>query len=200
MYKLLSPVESDDNEWYFIDQVYDNKFEYLNWEGTKIYRQIYKKDGDIVSFDGDRVDLFQERLTSEEKEALDKMRSDYSKLQSDFEEYKNNFSTPNADVEILQKFQSDKLAEERKEAEDVLFEQFSELVGIEEFELLKTNASKFELDSLEKECYALLGKKTAKFSVSKTAKKDKVKIEFSKKDNENVGEFDELFSRYLKQE
>jgi hypothetical protein len=183
LYNLLSPVESDDNEWYFIDHVYDNYFEYMNWDGTKIYRQGYAKDGDNISFSGDRIELFQERLTKEEKEALDKMRSNYSILEDE--------------VKVLRDYQAEKFAEERKEAEDVLFEQFAELSGIEEFEELKKNSSKFELDVIEKECYAILGKKNAKFISNKQNKKDKVKIEFSKKEDKPVDEYGELFEKYL---
>jgi hypothetical protein len=73
LYQLLIPVENSDNEWYFIDHVYDDRFEYVNWEGTKIFRQFYVKDGDNVTFSGDRIELFQERMTKEEKEALDKL-------------------------------------------------------------------------------------------------------------------------------
>ena len=125
LYQLLYLVEQEDNEWYFIDQVYDDRFEYQNWEGTKIYRQGYKKDDDNVEFIGERIELFQERLTKEEKEALDNMRSNYSLLEEQ--------------VSALTEFKEQKLAEERKEAEESLFTQFDEkLKGVEEYETLKT--------------------------------------------------------------
>lgn len=200
LYQLLVPTENDDNEWYFIDKVYDDNFEYENWEGTKFYRQSYKKDGDNVTFEGDRIELFQERLTKEEKEALDKMRANYSQLEKDFEDYKNNFSTPNNEVEELKQFKVTKLDAERKEAEDALFEQFNELNGIEDFENLKKDASKFEIDALEKECFAILGKKNARFSTNKPVKKDKVKIEFTKSENKTESGYDELFNKYLNKE
>lgn len=184
LYKLLSPIESDDNEWYFIDQVFDDRFEYLNWEGTKIFRQFYKKDGDIVSFDGDRTELFQERLTATEKEALDKIRDNYSALEQEVDE--------------LKEFKSTKLAEERAFAEEVLFEQFSEIEGNAEFEALKSNSSKYEIAELEKECYVILGKKNAKFCSNKSNKNNKVKITFTKSEDNSDGEYDELFDKYLK--
>ena len=107
LYKLLSKNESEDNEWYFIDQVYDDRFEYINWDGTKIFRQSYKKDGDNVSFEGDRIELFQERLTAEEKESLDKMRSNYSNLETE--------------VNTLREFKVNTEKKEREESEKVLF-------------------------------------------------------------------------------
>lgn len=184
LYKLLAPVEDEDNEWYFIDIVYDDRFEYLNWDGTKIYRQFYKTENDVVSFVGDRIELFQERLTKEEKEELDKIRNNYSALEQE--------------VNALKEFQSAKLAEERALAEEALFEQFSELDGNAEFEALKSNSSKYEIAELEKECYVILGKKNLKFSTNKSNKNNKVKITFTKSEDNSGGEYDELFDKYLK--
>ena len=184
LYRLLAPIENEDNEWYFIDQVYDDRFEYLNWDGTKIFRQFYKTEGDVVSFEGDRVELFQERLTKEEKEALDKIRDNYSALEQEVDE--------------LKEFKSTKLAEERAFTEEALFEQFSELDGNAEFEALKSNSSKYEITELEKECYVILGKKNAKFSSNKPNKNNKVKVTFTKSEDNSDGEYDELFDKYLK--
>jgi hypothetical protein len=187
LYQLLSPVEDEDNEWYFIDQVYDDRFEYENWEGTKIYRQGYKKEEDVVSFVGERIELFQERLTKEEKEVLDKMRSNYSILEQE--------------IEGLREFKQTKLNEERKEAEDALFEQFDiQLKGVKEYEKLKETASQFELKDLEKECYVILGMKSANFSTKYKNKNDKVKLDFGKKIEENHSKVDEFLEKYSKKE
>jgi hypothetical protein len=184
LYNLLSPIENEDNEWYFVDQVYDDHFEYENWEGTKIYRQGYKKEDDIVSFEGDRVELFQERLTKEEKDVLDKMRSNYSILEEE--------------IEGLREFKQTKLNEERKEAEDTLFSQFDEkLKGVEEYEKLKETASEFELDDLTKECYVILGMKSANFSAKPKNKNDKVKVDFSKVEVK-TSDVDEFIGKYSK--
>ena len=186
LYNLLSPVETEDNEWYFIDQVYDDRFEYENWEGTKIYRQGYKKEEDVVSFVGERIELFQERLTKEEKEVLDKMRSNYSILEQE--------------IEGLREFKQTKLNEDRKEAEDALFEQFDiQLKDVPEYEELKETASQFEIKDLEKECYVILGMKSANFSAKpkNKNKNDKVRLDFSKVEvkTNDVDEFIEKYSK-----
>jgi hypothetical protein len=184
LYNLLSPIENEDNEWYFVDQVYDDRFEYENWEGTKIYRQGYKKEDDNVSFEGDRVELFQERLTKEEKDVLDKMRSNYSILETE--------------VEKLREFQQNVFTEVRKEAEDTLFSQFDEkLIGVEEYEKLKETASEFEIKDLEKECYVILGMKSANFSTKPKNKNDKVRLDFSKVEIE-TNDVDEFIEKYSK--
>lgn len=143
-------------------------------------------------------------LTIEENQKLQEERNaaeNYEKLKGEFDTYKQNYSTPNDEVIRLQKFESDILAAERKEAEEALFEEFKDLEGIQEYEEIKEKISEYELDAFEKECFAIRGKMNSKFSVKNFQKKQgKVKIEFSKKNEEKVGEFDELFNKYLKKD
>ena len=80
LYNLLSAQEEADNEWYFINAVYDNHFTYENWTGDKIYGQSYAKDNDNVSFDGERWNLHRELLTDSEYAELMSMRSNYASL------------------------------------------------------------------------------------------------------------------------
>ena len=75
-----------DNEWYFINSVYDDHFTYENWSGDKIFGQSYTKDGDNVAFDGERYNLHRELLTDSEYAELQTMRAEYAGLV----EYKNN--------------------------------------------------------------------------------------------------------------
>lgn len=81
LYSLLSAQEEADNEWYFINAVYDNKFTYENWTGDKIFGQAYVKDNDNISFDGERWNLHRELLTDSEYAELMSMRSNYSALE-----------------------------------------------------------------------------------------------------------------------
>ncbi len=187
LYQLLSPVESEDNEWYFIDQVYNDRFEYENWEGTKIYRQGYIKEEDNVSLEGERIEIFQERLTKEEKDALEKMRGNYSALEQE--------------VVTLRDFQQNIFTEQRKEAEDALFSQFDEkLKDIPEYNELKESASKFELDDLKKECFVILGMKSANFSINKPKQKEKIKLEFTKTPITTNDDVTDVIEKYLKKE
>ena len=80
LYQLLSEYEDADNEWYFINAVYDNHFTYENWNGDKIFGQNYTKDGDNVTFDGERYNLHRELLTDSEFAELQSMRSNYTAL------------------------------------------------------------------------------------------------------------------------
>lgn len=139
-------------------------------------------------------------LTSEFEKMIDDVwltQAEYDALMAERNTTTTEFEALKAEIETLRQFKTEILETERKDAEDALFEQFTELAGIEEFETLKTKASDYELDDIEKECFAILGRKNAKFSVAKTTKKEKVKVEFTKKNDESTDEVEELFTKYL---
>ena len=81
LYGLLSVQEEADNEWYFINSVYDSYFTYENWCGEKIFGQSYVKENDNISFDGERWNLHRELLTDSEYAELVAMRSNYAALE-----------------------------------------------------------------------------------------------------------------------
>ena len=186
LYQLLSPVETEDNEWYFIDQVYDDRFEYMNWEGTKIYRQYYIKDGDNVEFSGERIELFQVRLTKEEKDALDSLKDGYSALE--------------AEVNELRSYKQDIETEARNEAEKALFETFPQLVGNEEFENLKKKSSEFTLEQLEKEISHIVVKTSEEFKAysQKREQNPIVKIKNFKHESNDNNPYGDLFDKVKK--
>ena len=81
LYNLLSVQEEADNEWFFINAVYDNYFTYESWSGEKIYGQSYTKENDNVAFEGERWNLHRELLTDSEYAELQAMRSNYAALE-----------------------------------------------------------------------------------------------------------------------
>ncbi len=88
LYVMLDAVSDEDNEWYFVEAVYDDHFVYTNWFGDKVFGQMYKVDGDNVTFDGDRYVLYRELLTQEEKDNLEAMRSNYAIIEKELNSYK----------------------------------------------------------------------------------------------------------------
>lgn len=88
LYNLLDAYSEEDNEWYFINAVYDDHFIYSNWDGNKIFGQNYKKDGDEVTFDGDRYKMYLEYLNQEQYDALQNMRQTYSSMETELNSYK----------------------------------------------------------------------------------------------------------------
>lgn len=86
LYKLLEAVEKEDDEWYYIDKVYDDYFIYSSWDNDIYYKQAYVKTDVDVAFEGERIELFVEFLTAEELEELNKMRESYSAMAKELEE------------------------------------------------------------------------------------------------------------------
>ena len=89
LYALLAPYEEEDNEWYWITDVYDDHFIYEGWSSEHLYDQKYSRDGDNIKFEGERVHLNIEYLTDSELVALNEMRSNYSQIQSKLEKYES---------------------------------------------------------------------------------------------------------------
>ena len=87
LYALLAPYEEEDNEWYWITDVYDDHFIYEGWSSEHLYDQKYSRDGDNIKFEGERVHLNVEYLTDSELVALNEMRSNYSQIQSKLASY-----------------------------------------------------------------------------------------------------------------
>nr|DAP75935.1 MAG TPA: hypothetical protein [Caudoviricetes sp.] len=132
LYQLLSTYEDSDNDWYFINAVYDDHFTYENWNGDKIFGQKYTKDGDNVAFDGERYNLHRELLTDSEFAELQSMRSNYAALK-EFKETAEKNELHNQREAIL----SD--------------EKYSVLAENEAFSELKNNMDNYSLTDLEKE-------------------------------------------------
>ena len=185
LYQLLSPTEINDNEWYFIDQVYDDRFEYENWEGTKIYRQGYKKDGDNVSFEGERVQLYQERFTKEEKDALDAMRSNYSIIQSENQSLKESNTSLQEFKSNIEKAQQEAFENQQKELKTDLIERFSKLLTAEEIKSVQDKD--LSVEDMEKEFKLVYADKDLQTKFNKKQKRTETEIPilFTKKSDNN---------------
>lgn len=111
LYQLLDAVGDEDNEWYFIEEVYDDHFVYTNWLGDKIFGQDYSRENDNISFSGDRYVLYRELLTQGEKDALDAMRKNYSEIETELNSYKEKELASLRDQVISEEAYADFMAE-----------------------------------------------------------------------------------------
>lgn len=170
LYTLLRPYEEADDDWYFIDEVYDDHFDYNNW-GDKNYRQSYSIEGDTISFVGERLEIFVEKLTASEKAALDQMRTEYSLI-----------------------------VEEKETAEKTkIFDKpvYAELQENEAFKKLKENVKDYSLEEIERECKVIFAEHTiakAQFSLEEPEVAEKKKIGFNTQaDTNTVKPYGNLF-------
>lgn len=180
LYQLLSEYEDADNEWYFINAVYDDHFTYENWNGDKIFGQNYTKDGDNVAFDGERYNLHRELLTDSEFAELQSMRSNYASLK-----------------EFRETAEKNELHAKREEI--LSSEKYEAVSETEAFKELVKNMDNYSLEELEKEAKIIFADnfnmETFADHTDKTQKKSTVKVfanvNKSKKDNR----YGNLFSK-----
>ena len=125
---------------------------------------------------------------------LNELQDKYSQLQSDYTILEQEKSE-------LEQFQQAKLAEERKLAEDELFEVFAEKLTEEEITEVKDKASEMSLDEIETMLYVMVGKKTAKFT-KRTKKVDETILPVEKSIMGDVKpgakSYDHLMEKYAK--
>ena len=155
LFNLIEVYEEEDNEWYWITNVYDDYFIFENWDGNKIYKQSYSVDGDNVTLSGDRQEVFKMILTESEKLAIEKMREEYAALENKYNELKS--FKDNYDAAAL------------KSQKDAIFarSEYSVLTDDEAFKTLITDAEKFSVDEVEAKAKAIFADyviKTGAFS------------------------------------
>lgn len=187
LFNLISVYEEEDNEWYWITNVYDDYFIFENWDGNKLYKQSYSIDGDNVALSGDRQEMFKMILTESEKLAIDKMREDYVALEAKYNELKT--------------FKDNYDAAELKAQKDAIFarSEYSVLAEDEAFKTLVSDAEKYSVDEVEVKAKAIFADyviKTGTFSAKDDGeKKPKVlEFNFNKKETKS-GPYGNLFSK-----
>jgi hypothetical protein len=196
-------------------------------DGEDSYRLVgfkYSKDGDKVTIDfnsKDRVTVsypWSESANDSLFEIASKERLEYElkvkdkELEQTFSEQKQNeikqisdeltvlkeqFSTLENETKELREFKVNKTQQERKESENELFAQFATQLSDEEIAPIKEAASGMELDVIEKELFALVGKKQAKFSVVKKENKSiKIGIDSRLEEVKDEKPYAHLFQKY----
>lgn len=185
LYNLIAQYEEEDNDYYYIREVYDHYFYMQGWCSNKIYRLRYNVDGENVSLEGERQEMFELIVTESEKLAIEKMREDYADLQMKYNElkaFKDNYDATQLKAqkdEIFAKAEYECLAEN---------EDFKKL--IEEAE----NYSVEEISTKADLIFAAHIKITGSFAVKSEEKKSKVVgFNFNKKESKK-NPYGNLFS------
>ena len=187
LFNLLDIYEEEDNEWYWITNVYDDYFIFENWDGNKLYKQSYSIDGDNVALSGDRQEMFKMILTESEKLAIDKMREDYSALEAKYNELKT--------------FKDNYESAQLQAKKDAIFarSEYSVLAEDEAFKVLVADAEKYSVDEVEAKAKAIFADyviKTGTFSAKDDGgKKPKVLgFNFNEKETKS-GPYGNLFKK-----
>jgi len=183
-------------------------------EYVYVERYHWKADGDFernygrftYTFDeetitatitGEFEEMFLVWLTREEKDEIDAKDKNYEQIKSEFDEYKASHPTPETEVDELRKFQSERLKADRDEAEKEIFDKFDEkLKDNEEYLALKEKSNEYDLEALQKECFAILGRTLANFSMNTPKKKEPIKVPFER-EMKNEDPYGGIHKKYL---
>jgi hypothetical protein len=142
---------------FWLHKVYNDHFIMQNEMNGKLYKVGYSSENDNISL-GENVEVFAQYLTAEEKGALELMRSNYETLEGE--------------VTQLKEFKATIEQSEHVSKAEALIEQF----GLEEDEVkeIVKNVHNYSIEDLEKELFALVGRKN--FSIQSPEPKNKVAI------------------------
>ena len=174
LYVLIRQYENED-EYYYIREVFDNYFIMQDWYNNKIYRQNYGVDGEDVTLEGDRVEVFEILVTKEEKEALDALKENYAALETKYNE--------------LQEFKDNYDATQLHSQREAILaaEEYSVLSENEDFKTLMAEMDQFSVEELKVKAdliFAAHIKSLGEYSVKKeeTSKPKSVGFNFNKKE------------------
>ena len=186
LYNLISQYDEEDNEWYYIRDVYDNYFYMQGWCTNKLYKVGYAVDGENVALEGERQEMFELIVSESEKMAIEKMREDYAALESMYNElkaFKDNY-----DASVLK---ADKEAV-------INSAEYAEIADSDEFKALVSEMDNYYVDEIKVKAdllYAAAMKKKFNFAAVETNKQSSVGINFNvepdKKKQAYAGLFDE---------
>lgn len=86
------------------------------------------------------------------------MKSAYEGVVAEFETYKSAHTYSNEEYQVLVEYKQNREDADRESAENELFGSFADRIGeTEEFETLKSEASKYSIDDLKMRLYAIVG-------------------------------------------
>lgn len=184
LYTLIRQYENDD-EYYYIREVFDNYFVMQDWWNNKIYRQDYAVEGENVSLEGDRVEVFEILVTKDEKEALEALKEKYSALEGKYNE--------------LKEFKDKYDATELKAKKDAIFarDEYSVLVEDEAFKTLISEAENFSVEEVETKVKAIFADyviKTGEYSVKNDNKPKVLGFNINKGNSKSKKPYGNLFA------
>lgn len=157
------------------------------WDHTDwlLYGFTFSKNGDCIEIDKEskkrkkyQIVDFDEGDTQESpfaqaaalmSKAIEDAVAANAEAEDKFEQISEQFSALETEAAELRTFKQDCLNEKRAADENAVFAKFEDLVGIEAFEMLKSNCSEMAIEDIEEKCFAIRGRNTVqKFSQKQT--------------------------------
>ena len=173
--------------WYVDCDLEANEVYCWDVEDWLLYGFSYAMSGDAISIDLDSKKRMKYAIVAFDNgeqlspvaqafSAFEQRLIDNADLEAKYQTASSTISDMQAELNELREFKAsvEKSAADAARAE--LFAKFENLTGIEAFETLKANCEKYDLETLEEKCYAILGRNgtVAKFALKETTPKLKV--------------------------
>lgn len=206
--KYTDPCWGEMHRYCYVDYDSDTSTVYCyDCEDWNLYGFGYSMNGDYVVIDFDSkkrkkysiVDFDEGSADFNLKYTLDsyveavvaskdaEFNSFKAESEEKYSEASKTISEMQSEIDDLRAYQKSKIDAERKEAENELFDRFSELNGIEAFEKLRTDCADLSLDAIESKCFEIKGRNVPlAFSVNKP-KSQRIPIEKNKFEDEPYG-------------
>ena len=126
-----------ENQFLYIESVYDGYFYYADYFTGDAYKQAYKVRKDVVSFSGDPERVYREFVTQAEKDELENMRKNYAELVN---------------------FKADTEAAQLQAQKDAVFtkEEFAGIVETKAFKKLVENSKDYTVEECEQRAKDIL--------------------------------------------
>ena len=175
-------------------------------EDWKLYGFAYSMNGDnvVIDFESKKrmkfaiVDFDEGEQSAPFAGVFEEITKQYTANDTQWSEKYQTASDTITSMEnelgTLRQFKTDTEAATLAAAQEEVFAQFEDLVGVEEFDALREHCAEYELDALEEKCYAIRGRKgtTAKFTTE--SKPPKLKVD--KTNPVSNDPYGGLFARY----
>lgn len=138
LYNLISVFENEDNDWYYITDIYDDYFIMHSYDTQIYYGCKYSVDeNDNVALSGNRYRLYKMFVTDEEKTQIEELRKNFETVSAELEEYK--------------------VKEENDLKENLLkSDDYASINDTEEFQSIKDNIDTFSYNELHNKCDEIL--------------------------------------------
>lgn len=176
--EALEVYAYDKADW----KLYGFKFEVSGDKITVLFNTKKRKKFVIVDFETEDKDnsiepifeLIRDRAIENSETAFNEEKNQFN---TKFDNLEANYNALKTDYDNLVEANEQREAAELKEAKESLFEKFEkELSADEAFSALKDNMDKYSVEDLEMQCFALIGKKKANFTMEHKKTPEKIRI------------------------
>ena len=178
------------NRYHYVDHDHEALQVYCyDAEDWKLYGFAYTMNGDnvVIDFESKKrmkfaiVDFDEGEQFAPFVDVFDEITKQYTANDTQWsEKYQaasDTITSMENELGPLRQFKTDTEAAAKAAAQEEVFAQFEDLVGVEEFDALREHCAEYEPDALEEKCYAIRGRKGIPAKFTNESKQPKLKVD-----------------------